>query len=420
MQHLQEMYHPSSTCFRKIPLILDRCILQKSVGSFAQSPLHVAANSGHLKFVLEILGRKLDLAEKLDTLKGSSPLHLASAIGHVYVVKALIAENPNMCFSRDHDGRNPLHVAAIRCYIDVLKELFQAKPLAAQEHQTNCNGTILHACVKYNQLEALKFLIDNIGDAELLNWKDNNGNTILHLAVVAKQLEIVKFLLQQKGMQINLINQKGSTAMDVLFERRKDENNREIWKTLKRAKALRANDARNIQSDWLKKQSKTLMLVATLIATMNFQVGVSPPGGFWQDNSNGHKAGTSIMMDINDIDYRRLYIASRLGLASSLSVVLLLISSLPYKRFFIITLMATVWMSVVATIVSYIICVDFLSSSEYNNSKGAFTFVLWLTLLLIMAQVHLFRIIIIKLIKKTGAIGEEFVPKMFYHHQQGS
>ena len=44
--------------------------------------------------------------------------------------------------------------------------------------------------MKHNQLEALKFLLENMGDSELLNAKDDYGMTILHLAVADKQIEI--------------------------------------------------------------------------------------------------------------------------------------------------------------------------------------------------------------------------------------
>ncbi|KAL1222434.1 hypothetical protein V5N11_003697 [Cardamine amara subsp. amara] len=61
----------------------------------------------------------------------------------------------------------------------------------------------------------------------------------------------------------------------------------------------------NRQGDWLEKTSGNLMVAATVIAAMSFQVMVSPPGGVWQsDNcSSGNqtvsvckaKAGTAVL-----------------------------------------------------------------------------------------------------------------------------
>ena len=50
--------------------------------------------------------------------------------------------------------------------------------------------TILHLCVRHNQLEALKFLVETMDEHnEVVNAKDDNGFTILHLAVADKQIE---------------------------------------------------------------------------------------------------------------------------------------------------------------------------------------------------------------------------------------
>ncbi|KAL8500473.1 hypothetical protein ACS0TY_020177 [Phlomoides rotata] len=43
------------------------------------------------------------------------------------------------------------------------------------------------------------------------------------------------------------------------------------------------NDARNV-----------LLIVTALITTVTFQAGVTPPGGVWQENKDGHKAGRAI------------------------------------------------------------------------------------------------------------------------------
>ncbi len=57
--------------------------------------------------------------------------------------------------------------------------------------------TVLHLCVKYNQLEALKLLVESMSDdGDFLNFKNSEGgNTILHLAVMLKQIEVGIYLL---------------------------------------------------------------------------------------------------------------------------------------------------------------------------------------------------------------------------------
>jgi ankyrin repeat protein len=47
----------------------------------------------------------------------------------------------------------------------------------------NLNGnSVLHLCDQYNNLDALKLLVELAnGDELFLNSKDDNGNSILHL-----------------------------------------------------------------------------------------------------------------------------------------------------------------------------------------------------------------------------------------------
>lgn len=165
-------------------LLLDRIM----VGCYAETPLHVASMLGHREFVQEILNRKPELAGELDSRK-SSPLHLAAAKGYLDIVKMLVSINPEMCLVGDRDGRNPLHIAAIKGHVNVLRELVQARPQAARILMDR-GETILHVCVRYNQLESMKFLVETMNDHEFVNFKDDDGNSILHLAVADKQVEV--------------------------------------------------------------------------------------------------------------------------------------------------------------------------------------------------------------------------------------
>ncbi|KAK9683791.1 hypothetical protein RND81_10G164700 [Saponaria officinalis] len=108
------------------------------------------------------------------------------------------------------------------------------------------------------------------------------------------------------------------------------------------------------------------MVVASLIATMAFQVGINPPDGAWQDNMDGHIAGNSIMADVDKDQYDRLLIYNTVGLISSLSVILLLISGLPIacKRLFVRILMITLWIDVTATTISYVMSVIYLTGNR--------------------------------------------------------
>ncbi|CAA7032365.1 unnamed protein product [Microthlaspi erraticum] len=96
------------------------------------------------------------------------------------------------------------------------------------------------------------------------------------------------------------------------------------------------------QGDWLEKTRGNLMVAATVIASMSFQVMVNPPGGVWQGDpcpsrdQAGNvqvcaaKAGTSVLED--DHSKRGLYIgmviSSMVSFTASMSLILLVISGL--------------------------------------------------------------------------------------------
>ncbi|XP_021739469.1 uncharacterized protein LOC110705844 [Chenopodium quinoa] len=379
------------------PVILERCIIEKS-SNIKQSPLHVAVAMGHLEFVVELLRRKPKLDEMIDNLKGSSPLHIASAKGHLQIIETLIDAKPNMCFARDQEGRTPIFVAAVYGQIDALGLLHRANPYAAQG-RTNDGETILHLCVIYNQLKALERLLEMVDydGNQLINSRDNDGNTVLHLAVIGKHSEMVEFFSGYPGLNKSAMNKNKMTALDIIGKKQnwKNSENRNVEQYLKRAKARPAKEVLKHQADgtWLEEQRTSLMVVASLIATMAFQVGINPPGGVWQDtnvvkNKNGnivvqedgsndstHYAGTSILSYTNEAYsiinfsswYTQLLISNTIGLISSLGVILLLISGFPCRRHFLLILRIALWIAVAATTYTYYLAITILTYVKADN-----------------------------------------------------
>uniref|UniRef100_A0A803N971 PGG domain-containing protein n=1 Tax=Chenopodium quinoa TaxID=63459 RepID=A0A803N971_CHEQI len=250
-----------------------------------QSPLHVAANFGHVNFTNKLIEKKPKLVEVVDQIKRSSPLHIACAEGHLQIVKTLLGVNSSICYTHDQDGKTPVHVAAINGQIDVLGALLNVEPQAARE-RTMGGESVLHLCVKHKQPEALRFLVKTINDGELLNFDDAVGNTVLHLAVAAKQPEMVEIIILHPKIKKNAVNKNGLTVVDTHKQSRKDSTqDKKIWILLNRANVLPAKEALKTTKDraWLEDRRTSLMVVASLIATMAFQVGINPPGGVWQD-----------------------------------------------------------------------------------------------------------------------------------------
>uniref|UniRef100_A0A803NCL9 PGG domain-containing protein n=1 Tax=Chenopodium quinoa TaxID=63459 RepID=A0A803NCL9_CHEQI len=327
------------------------------------SPLHVAVAMGHLEFVVELLRREPKLDEMIDNLKGSSPLHIASAKGHSQIIETLIGAKPHMCFARDQEGRTPIFVAAVCGQIDALELLHRANPYAAQG-RTNDGETILHLCVIHNQLKALERLLELVDDDgnQLINSRDNDGNTVLHLAVIGKHSEMVEFFSGYPGLNKSAMNKNKMTALDIIGKKQnwKNSENRNVEQYLKRAKARPAKEVLKHQADgtWLEEQRTSLMVVASLIATMAFQVGINPPGGVWQEtkvvndkyanivqedgsNDSTHYAGTAILSYTNTAYW--------------------------IWRHFLLILRIALWMAVIATTYTYYSAITILTYAGADN-----------------------------------------------------
>ncbi|XP_035541364.1 ankyrin repeat-containing protein NPR4-like [Juglans regia] len=237
----------------------------------------------------------------------------------------------DMCLVSDQEERIPLHLAAMRGHVEVIKELLIAHPGSIS--RVNLYGdNVLHLCVRYNCLDALKLLVESVNDKDFVNSKDNDGNSILHLAVMLGQTKTIKYLLSipELKRKANAKNRIGNmTALDVSETCHRDFKCIQIQDIPKAAGVRRSKDlnspllpalndeeaqsARPIieeqpadlsrfrkwwryfylcrwvkhlqsQSNWIDETRGTLMLVATVIATMTFQSGINPPGGVWQQD----------------------------------------------------------------------------------------------------------------------------------------
>ncbi|XP_022864266.1 ankyrin repeat-containing protein BDA1-like [Olea europaea var. sylvestris] len=374
----------------EIPILLQLIqenpqILTSKFSSIPNNPLHTAVLLGHLDFTKELLNRNLQMANSLNS-HGSSALHLASAKGNLGIVKYLLLINPDICSVLDRDGRNPLHLAAIKGRVAVLGELLRSKPEVARE-LTGRGETCLHLCVKYNRFEALKVLVAFMKkDDQFVNWKDSDGNTILHVAVAKKQIEVINYLLANTRVEIGARNANGWTALDVLMQSPGDTRDLEIKQCLLHRSVSRTehtpflpfdtvlpeNDTTRKQpkkhkhTDWLGRKRNALMIVASLLATVAFQAGLSPPGGVWQGDYEGipngtkaqkpHEAGQSIMAYTLPPAYNQYMIFNTIAFLASLSIILLQVSGLPLRRRrWMWTQMVTIWIAITAQTITYFI-----------------------------------------------------------------
>ncbi|XP_056162153.1 ankyrin repeat-containing protein ITN1-like [Syzygium oleosum] len=394
----------------------DRLILARtSVTCFDETPLHVACMLGHVHFAKALLAHKQDLTMALDS-EGRTPLHLASANGYVEIARELSQSNPDACLVHDEDGRTPLHLAVMKGRSDVVRELLKARPDAATRRLSH-GQTVLHLGVSHNRLETLKILVEVVRDGDLVNAQDDEGNTILHLAAANKQIETMKYLLQRSEVEVNTPNRNGLAALDIVENFPMDFKVIELRELLVHAGALRAKrfpasttpqgDVDNTNEnnstivvdlesapppssntnpvtavpplsfsgeirkkkekdnheEWIKKKRNSLMIAATVIATVAYQASLSPPGGLWnedvpykdKEDPVAYLAGTSILAANYPEGYEKFWIYNTVSLLASLSTIFFLISGLPItKRILMWILMATMCVTITFMALTYL------------------------------------------------------------------
>ncbi|XP_072984372.1 uncharacterized protein [Typha latifolia] len=91
---------------------------------------------------------------------------------------------------------------------------------------------------------------------------------------------------------------------------------------------IQANAALH-RSGWNANKHDVLLVVATLITALSYQLGTNIPGGYWQDDNAGHLAGDPIMRDKHRRRYWLFMAASWTGFGSSMLMTLCLLTRVP-------------------------------------------------------------------------------------------
>lgn len=257
-------------------------------------------------------------------------------------------------------------------------------------------------------------------------------------------MQTVKLLLMiiNGRPDVNAVNANGFTALDILAQSRRDVKDFDISEALRGAGAFRTSPNRGTNNDhimmnllssnrtsedtgadnnndhkaskkhnlhksgpveWISKRRDALMVVASLIATMAFQSGLNPPGGLWQDDSpdqghpQGHQAGQAIMASKYPTDYSYYLSYNTTGFIASLSIILLLITGLPFKRRFFMWLLTAI-MGVAITSMALTYCVSifiFTPKDQESIVKKVIKYgiIAWSVVMSLLMLLQTFRLI---------------------------
>ncbi|KAK3221150.1 hypothetical protein Dsin_015120 [Dipteronia sinensis] len=139
------------------------------------------------------------------------------------MVMALVGLDSQLCFVKDEQSMFPLQTAVIHGHGDVIRELIFTCPESLQM-LTSQKETVFHLAAKNYHCDAFEVLFEEakkLNQEHLLDEQDDEGNTILHIAVYNQLLPIVIKICHTSTdnfkTQINAVNKKGKTAMDLYY-----------------------------------------------------------------------------------------------------------------------------------------------------------------------------------------------------------
>ncbi|XP_048209800.1 ankyrin repeat domain-containing protein 6 [Perognathus longimembris pacificus] len=177
-----------------------------AVTKHGRTPLHLAANKGHLSVVQILLkaGCDLDVQDDGD----QTALHRATVVGNTEIITALVQEGCALD-RQDKDGNTALHEASWHGFSQSAKLLVKAG--ANLLARNKAGNTALHLACQNSHSQSARVLLLGGSRADL---KNNAGDTCLHIAARYNHLPIIRLLLSA-FCSVHEKNQAGDTALHV-------------------------------------------------------------------------------------------------------------------------------------------------------------------------------------------------------------
>ncbi|KAL0329674.1 UNVERIFIED_CONTAM: hypothetical protein Sradi_4954100 [Sesamum radiatum] len=372
-----------------------------------------AARSGDLQALYDAVGEDDSILQKLHSFGCvETPLHRASMFGQAEFVREymrLSSISAHQLSQLNRDGYSPLHLASANAHLEIVDFMLEyvKQNFAIVEH------------------EALKFLIDRkLGSSAecLLNAGDQEGNTILHLATANRKFQTVEYLVKQQNLNVNAENSNCLRPLDMLFVNAFNSNDAYIEETItlaggsrsqmiptdvqtglqhsppdtsSRSSSSQEEDDKNAKQKWFAELRSGIIVMASVFATLTFQVALTPPGGMWQDwgpnaaTSNTtssavstHKPGETILYDLERKKFRGLMWLNTQSFFSSIATILMVLQAFKVDSLAWSVGLNCAYFTVSCIVGEYLTIVGLVTSNNVFNRPGILASLIFWSLIL--------------------------------------
>jgi ankyrin repeat protein len=175
-----------------------------TVDSLNQTPLHVASSRGHWDVMQLLLDKRVDVDCRCKDRM--TPLHYALRSWNPEAVRLLLESGANVCI-RDKEGKTALHIASEWGNPDIMRLLLDQG--AEVDAQDKSHSTPLHYASRSGEPEAVRLLLESGANVRTQN---KEGKTTLHFASEWGNPDMIQLLLDQ-GLEVDPQDKSHSTPL---------------------------------------------------------------------------------------------------------------------------------------------------------------------------------------------------------------
>ncbi|KAK2984795.1 hypothetical protein RJ640_004620 [Escallonia rubra] len=298
-------------------------------GSDGQNALHAAIAEGHFgnaNIIEALLRAEPQLIQETDH-QGRTSLHYAVRLGDNWTARRLLELDASTAYALDKDGQSSLHIAASKGHTKLMKEIIQHSPDSG-ELVDLIGRNALHVAILEGKVNVIRFVLETKELEGLINQADYDGNTPLHMATMGRKSWILRLLIWDGRADRRAKNKSGKTAIDESIGEHfagvsgapVSGISRQLGFPQVTGGKLSPNEDQEPAAATLqtyKKMGHTVLMVATLIATVTYAAAFTMPGGY--NNDVGPERGLALLRTSKPFEW--FIISNSLAMAFSTAAV---------------------------------------------------------------------------------------------------